>query len=508
MQADAKIKQHKADSIYVVAKEMARQTDNQKAEAIVLREKLLIKANPDKPITKGGESYSTNNIRTKEDIANSASNNYVFSISNEKASANENRTIPHNEKLPDGLYFKVQITAFKTPVSFDAFKGLQPVAYEDGPNGWLRYTAGLFQTFESANLAKKEIRKMGYRDAFVVAYHNGKRISIYEAGLLIHDYTRPQQETYQFVYVEETKVLKANSIYPEKYASEPNDVNLNVFKNAVKRSPVASINDVNDSSKIVVASSSQNNIPTTSTSTNSSTFNIKNSDGLLYTVQVGVYGTATPPRVLESLKPLNTEVTAKGYYRFLSGLYNHFPPADAAKNQIAKTIVPDAFVVAYYKGSRIGLMQARELEKTVTPTKFESANPSTSIQEPSPIKTNPVIINKDTTTRQPSVQPNEKAHEETINPSNIIFKVQLGAYREQVPFDVVDLFLKLSSKGITHYKDTDGLTYYFAGEIHEYDAAVQLRNMVVNAGIKDAFVVAFNGEKKVRMDQVKRLLKQ
>ncbi len=506
LQSEAKLKQHDADSIYVLAKEMAKQSDNQKAEAITLREKLEIQDSADKSSSKINETESKNNTRTKQDISNSSSNNYVFSISNEKATKNEKRSIPHNEKLPDGLYFKVQIGAFKTPVSSDAFKGLQPITYEDGPNGWLRYTAGLFQTFESANLAKKEIRRIGYKDAFVVAYHNGKRISIYEAGLLIHDYTKPQKETYQFVYIEETKVLKANSIYPEKYAPELADVNLNVFNNAVKRSPVALVNDVNDSSKNTVASSLQNNIPTATTSSNQSSFNIKNTDGLFYTIQVGVYGTATPPRILESLKPLNTEVTPKGYYRFLSGLYNYFPPADAAKNQIARTLVPDAFVVAYYKGSRIGLVQARELEKTVTPTKFDVAPTSTNIQEPAPINTNTTTSNNDSAAIH-TIAPIIKAPEEPISPSTIIFKVQLGAYREQVPFDVVDLFLKLSSKNITHYKDADGLTYYFAGEVHDYDTAVQLKNMVIAAGIKDAFVVAFSGDKKVPMEKVKKLVK-
>ncbi len=503
LQHDAEIKQHDADSIYVVAKDLARVSDNQKAEAIMLKEKLTTTVVANKSDLPNKDTLKIINDKLKEEKANTSSNKYVFNISKEKTVNNEIKPIPHNEKLPDGLYFKVQIGAFRAPVSGDAFRGLQPVTYEDGPNGWLRYTAGLFQTFESANLAKKEIRAMGYRDAFVVAYRDGKRISIYDAGLLIHALTSPQQQTYQFVYVEETKVLKANNIYPEKYAPEANDINLYTFRNAVKTSPVAAIKTPIDVPNNASNTAVQNN----NTPTNTSSFNIKNNEGLFYTVQVGVYGNATPPGILESLKPLNTEVTAKGYYRFLSGLYNYFPPADAAKNNIARTLVPDAFVVAYYKGSRINLNQARELEKTVIPMKFTTPIPPTKTPEPAPVKANPIVIIKDTTPVQPPKQPEFKATEETIDAATISFKVQLGAYREQVPFEVVDLFLKLSNKGISHTKDADGLTYYFAGSVRDYDTAVQLRNMVVNAGIKDAFVVAFSGDKKITIEQAKKNLK-
>src|ERR1035438_5568752 len=172
-----------------------------KAEAFTMKEKLKVHVITDKMGIKENESKANNT----ENISN---NNNIFSISKNNPNSNDKLTIPYIAKLSDGLYFKVQIGAFKTPVASDAFRGLQPVAFEDGPNSWLRYTVGLFQTFESANLAKKEIRTIGYKDAFVVAYHNGKRISIYEAGLLIHDYSQPQQKTYQVVYNDESKVLK------------------------------------------------------------------------------------------------------------------------------------------------------------------------------------------------------------------------------------------------------------------------------------------------------------
>ena len=54
------------------------------------------------------------------------------------------------------------------------------------PSGWIRYCVGLFRTFEPANLVKKAMRGQGFKDAFVVAYFNGKRISLGEAYAMLN----------------------------------------------------------------------------------------------------------------------------------------------------------------------------------------------------------------------------------------------------------------------------------------------------------------------------------
>src|SRR4029078_13451041 len=89
--------------------------------------------------------------------------------------------IPMHPQLPEGLVFKVQIGAFRNPLPVEAFKNVQPLSGETTRPGWIRYCVGLFRTFEPANLVKMEMRSTGYKDAFVVAYYNGKRISLFEA---------------------------------------------------------------------------------------------------------------------------------------------------------------------------------------------------------------------------------------------------------------------------------------------------------------------------------------
>ena len=90
------------------------------------------------------------------------------------ASYSASKPIPVDPPMPEGLIFKVQIGAFRNPIAQNLFKNIKPITAETTPQGLKRYTAGLFQKFSSANDAKTQINGAGYRDAFVVAFYNGK----------------------------------------------------------------------------------------------------------------------------------------------------------------------------------------------------------------------------------------------------------------------------------------------------------------------------------------------
>jgi len=79
----------------------------------------------------------------------------------------------------------------------------------------------------------------------------------------------------------------------------------------------------------------------------------------------------------------------------------------------------------------------------------------------------------------------------------IIFKVQVGAYREQVPIEDANNLLALSGKGIKTFKDENGLIIYTVGEFSEYESANNLKTQVINQGIQGAFVIAFKEGKKM-----------
>ena len=79
-------------------------------------------------------------------------------------------------------YFTVQFSTLnkKVPVTDKAFKGVKEVeVYEY--NGAYRYVSGRFPTKAEAVARQAEVRKLGYKDAFVVAFINGERGTLKQA---------------------------------------------------------------------------------------------------------------------------------------------------------------------------------------------------------------------------------------------------------------------------------------------------------------------------------------
>ena len=79
-------------------------------------------------------------------------------------------------------YFTVQFSTLnkKVPVTDKAFKGAKEVdVYEY--NGAYRYISGHFLTKAEAQKRQDEVRKLGFKDAFVIAFINGKRGTIKQA---------------------------------------------------------------------------------------------------------------------------------------------------------------------------------------------------------------------------------------------------------------------------------------------------------------------------------------
>ena len=335
--------------------------------------------------------------------------------------------VPLNPKLPAGIIFKVQIAAVKNHVASDVFKGIAPLTGEITATGLIRYLAGLFAKFEDANTARNRIRTMGYADAFVVAYYNGKRISVAEA----------------------LAMLKNDNSLTTTYA------------------------DLNNKTYVTASQ----NINTTAGLSNP----IANIKGFLYSVQVGVYGSPRTSAQLFNITPLYDEVMANGYFRYLSGIYSSLNDAVTAKNAIVVRGVKDAFVVVYYNGNKITMAEAKTL-----------------LTENAPLAG---VTNNETTATQANTT-------EIIDKSGIVYKVQLGAYKNDVPVDVVNQFLdNIAGNNLEHNMNNDGLTVYTSGNFKDYDSANNFKNTLVSKGMKDAFVVAFQNGQKISVTKAIELLK-
>ncbi len=338
--------------------------------------------------------------------------------------------IPLDPGLPDGLVFKIQIGAFRRPIADDSFRNLQPISAETSRPGWLRYCVGMFKTFEPANLVRKELRKGEYKDAFVVVYYNGKRISLQEANSIL------DRQGNQTAYLGEMR----------KEISALNQLDV------IKSARPTTVRDEDE--KMFYGNSSA---PHSS---------IQEAFGPLeYTVQVGVYRNEKPPSVLAVLEPIYTESIKDGLYRFTSGRYEQRSEAERAKRMAIDAGVSDAFVTTFRTSS----------------SKVESA----------PVPAYRVVGSEQLEAVSASADSRSKG------PEAISYRVQLGAFRQNVPLEMVDAFLSISDKGIVRISDERGLNIFYAGNFSTYEEARSLKDEIISKGVQDAFVVSFSGTKRI-----------
>tara|TARA_B100000508_G_scaffold140473_1_gene141617 strand:+ start:16 stop:5775 length:5760 start_codon:yes stop_codon:yes gene_type:complete len=325
-----------------------------------------------------------------------------------KSLYNSDNPIPVDTKLPGGVVYKVQIGAFRNPPPDDVFKGFAPVRGENTRPGWVRYTAGLFTSKDQARLKRNEIRALGYGDAFVVAYKDGKRISLSEADQLIAEGYKPD-----------------------------------------------------------VSSGQQGSSSTATTAAPGEVIPVSSIQGLLYTIQVGAFRNQITSGQLYGITPL-IEYQQNGLFKYGSGIYNDRQKAESDKSQVLAAGVSDAFVTAFYNGKRVSLNEAIQIAQQ-GPGVFANEAP-VSVGAGSAVS------------------------------GSIVFRVQVGAYREEVPLDDAKIILSLSNLGLDVQQNAD-MTTYTVGRYGSYEDAKQVQERVTGQGLNGAFVVAYENGVRIEVQE-------
>lgn len=372
----------------------------------------------------------------------------VFQTMNSRVSAySKSRPIPFNIDMPKGLVYKVQVGAFRNPIPQDHFKGFAPISGETTNIGLTRYTAGLFGNFAAANLAKNQIRGMGYSDAFVVAYYDGKRISIAQAAKVAQTGEAPVVSGGPQSSSQQT----ASNSAPKQQQTTTADAAKNQY---TKVNAGADVDIVNN----------------------------KQVSGLFFTVQVGVFSKVVNSGILARITPLFEEEFAPGKFRYSSGIYPSINEAQKAKNVVVNAGIRDAFVTAYYNGKRITIQEANKLLQEAGPVILTSGRTNTSIASKPVQRTT-------ASTQTPSSSANAN--------SGIEFKVQIGAYANTMPTDVAQILLEFSEYGTTKIPGNNGLKIYLLGSFKSYDEASVVKGRIQTKGLKDVFIVAYKGSTKI-----------
>ncbi|MBK8339704.1 MAG: hypothetical protein IPK99_06780 [Flavobacteriales bacterium] len=296
--------------------------------------------------------------------------NDVFAVMNNPVTRAE--PIPIEAPMPSGLVFKVQIGAFRDPVPQQLFNDLTPVTAERTANGLMRYTAGMFVSFDNADDAKASVRDRGYKDAFVVAYLDGKRISLREARDLA--IARPAEEAPVIAQVPAATVAAP--------ATQPSATQPAVQPAAQQEAPPAVVMQQPSAIAVVPAVSDEQVLakyPATaqevlaqftpapeavayySDPAAAPARQVEVVKGLFFTVQVGVYSKPVALDKLFNITPLNSELITGGKVRYTTGIYRDMEVVRGRKDRAVQQGVQDAFITAYLNGKRIPIAEARAL---------------------------------------------------------------------------------------------------------------------------------------------------
>ena len=84
------------------------------------------------------------------------------------------------------IVFRVQVGAFKRKLSLNVFKGLPDLVYVRGEDSLYRYYTGAFSDKSAAAMHKVNMSTNGYNGAFLVAFQEGERISLADAGFQVN----------------------------------------------------------------------------------------------------------------------------------------------------------------------------------------------------------------------------------------------------------------------------------------------------------------------------------
>jgi len=97
------------------------------------------------------------------------------------------------------------------------------------------------------------------------------------------------------------------------------------------------------------------------------------------------------------------------------------------------------------------------------------------------------------------------SNEESTN-TDLIYKIQLGAYSKGLPSYKKRLFDKLSLiRKIETYTDNRGVVVYTTGNLTNFDDALKMQNQVRQEGAEDAYVVPYFKGKRITLKEAKEL---
>lgn len=193
--------------------------------------------------------------------------------------------------------------------------------------------------------------------------------------------------------------------------------------------------------------------------------------GVVYRVQLGAYAKKLSSSVFKNAGNLIELKTEDGLYKYMSGSSTNIQDALKQRDDLLKKGYKGAFVVAYKDNKRIplsaatgGIMQKNE-----------------SLDEP-------------------------KTPSSAIDKKLIFFRIQVGAFINDPPAEVMEKFSKVP--GLEKRRKSSGVNQFLAGKFNSYQDAQNFKEEIAKKyGITDAFMVAFFKNEMITVQEAVELLK-
>lgn len=122
-------------------------------------------------------------LKVDKKESNISMGNYKCGIRVKQSSVyNVKNPIKINEKLPQGIIYLIQLGAFSSEKNPVVFKGMEPITCVKKENSKIyKYFVGRFHNLSKAEKSLGLVKTKGFKDAYIVAFNNGKMIPINSA---------------------------------------------------------------------------------------------------------------------------------------------------------------------------------------------------------------------------------------------------------------------------------------------------------------------------------------
>lgn len=97
-----------------------------------------------------------------------------------------------NNNLPSGLVYQIRFASMSRKATVNDIKGLSPV-FEGKSGSTYLYYVGLFRSYEAVLSNLNKVKSRGFRDAYIVAWLEGKSVSVKTARELEKEVRQPYQ---------------------------------------------------------------------------------------------------------------------------------------------------------------------------------------------------------------------------------------------------------------------------------------------------------------------------